>query len=212
MHCAPIAVIHPHTELRFVDADTGLGVFATQPIVKGTITWVLDPLDQIIDPRFVDHLPERCQNVLDTYAYPNGEGQLVLCWDHGRFVNHGCAPNALCPGWDFEIAVRDIEPGEEIRTDYGSLNLDLPFECHCRAHSCRTTVRPEDFETLHPLWDSQIREAFVHLPHVHQPLWDLVREREAALDGARDPATIPTILRHRHVPQPRRSHRQRMRA
>jgi hypothetical protein len=34
-------VIHPATERRFLDSEPGYGVFATRPIPRGTIVWVL---------------------------------------------------------------------------------------------------------------------------------------------------------------------------
>ena len=42
-------MIHPHTELRFINEQMGFGVFATQFIPKGTIIWALDELDQILE-------------------------------------------------------------------------------------------------------------------------------------------------------------------
>ena len=43
-------MLHPHTELRHVSKQIGYGVFATQLIPKGTITWVRDDLDQTFSP------------------------------------------------------------------------------------------------------------------------------------------------------------------
>ena len=40
-------MIHPDTELRYVNDAIGYGVFATRHIPCGTITWVRDHLDQI---------------------------------------------------------------------------------------------------------------------------------------------------------------------
>jgi hypothetical protein len=37
-------MIHPWTELRFINDSIGYGVFATQFIPKGTIVWALDDL------------------------------------------------------------------------------------------------------------------------------------------------------------------------
>src|SRR6516162_3917387 len=39
------------------------------------------------------------------------------------FRKHACQPTSLAPGLDLEIAIRDIEPGQQIIDDYGSLNL-----------------------------------------------------------------------------------------
>ena len=44
-------MIHPHTELRFINDEIGHGVVATQFIPAGTITWVLDELDRTFTPK-----------------------------------------------------------------------------------------------------------------------------------------------------------------
>ena len=47
-------MIHPSTEIRYIDDVVGLGVFATTRLAKGTITYVWDPLEIEIlpdDPR-----------------------------------------------------------------------------------------------------------------------------------------------------------------
>jgi uncharacterized protein len=113
-------MIHPHSELRFVSPEIGLGVFATRLIPKETITWVFDALDQIVVPAKSSELPAPLQRQLDIYSYKNGRGERILCWDHARFVNHSCRPTSLAPGFDLEIAVRDVHPGEQITDDYGS--------------------------------------------------------------------------------------------
>ena len=71
-------MIHPHSELRFVSPEIGLGVFATQFIPKGTITWVFDPLDQIVTHAKSSRLPARLQRQLDIYSYQNGRGERIL--------------------------------------------------------------------------------------------------------------------------------------
>src|SRR5687767_8426901 len=106
-------MLHPHVELRYVDATIGYGTFATRFIPKGTITWVRDPLDQTFTQAEVDAMSPRFRSILDKYAYPDAAGEWVLCWDHARFLNHSCRANCLSPGFEFEIAVRDIQPGEE---------------------------------------------------------------------------------------------------
>jgi SET domain-containing protein len=128
--------------LRFVSPQIGFGVFATRFIPKGTITWVFDPLDQIISPPKESHLPALLRHQLDIYSYQNGRGERILCWDHGRFVNHSCYPTSLAPGLDLEIAIRDIQPGEQITDDYGSLNLEQPFDCACGFPQCRDRIQP----------------------------------------------------------------------
>ena len=42
-------VLHPSSELRYINPSIGYGVFATRFIPKGTITWVFDELDQVVE-------------------------------------------------------------------------------------------------------------------------------------------------------------------
>ena len=44
-------MLHPNTELRYVDGTVGHGVFATAPIPMGTFTWVKDALDRVFTPK-----------------------------------------------------------------------------------------------------------------------------------------------------------------
>lgn len=170
-------MIHPHSELRFVSREIGWGVFATRFIPKGTITWVFDALDQIFVEKDVLHLPTSLQQQLAIYSYLNGRGERILCWDHARFVNHSCRPTSLAPGFDLEIAIRDIQPGEEITDDYGTLNLESEFECACGHGQCRGTVGPADFAHYSDHWDELVAAAFPLIGAMEQPLWDLVREQ-----------------------------------
>lgn len=170
-------MIHPHSELRFVSSEIGFGVFATRLIPRGTITWVFDALDQIVPPAKASELPSSLQRQLDIYSYENGRGELILCWDHARFVNHSCHPTSLAPGLDLEIAVRDIQPGQQITDDYGSLNIDAAFVCACGSPQCRGIVDPGDFERYSDHWDEVISAAFPDVGRVEQPLWELVQEQ-----------------------------------
>ena len=43
-------MIHPDTELRFINREIGFGVVATRLIRRGTIIWVRDELDQVLPP------------------------------------------------------------------------------------------------------------------------------------------------------------------
>ncbi|MCA9667041.1 MAG: SET domain-containing protein-lysine N-methyltransferase [Myxococcales bacterium] len=192
-------MIHPDTRLGVVDEVVGYGLFATRPIPKGTITWVLDELDQLLPPSQVDRLGDPYAAALEHYSYPNSNGHRVLCWDIGRFMNHSCEPNSISPGVDFEIAVRDIAAGEQLLCDYGTLNLAGAFECRCGEPSCRGTVQPEDFERFAPRWDQDVRAAFPRIREVEQPLWRLVsmRDRAAIEAGISAAEHIPSVLVHR---------------
>lgn len=190
-------MLHPHTELRHINDEIGYGVFATRPIPMGTITWVLDPLDRVLD---LDNDPQfrNYPATLERYTFVNSDGHYVLCWDLARFVNHNCEANCLSPGFDFEIAIRDIAAGEQMTNDYGSLNLEKPMQCRCDSQKCRGITRPEDFEQLAPDWDRLLKRAFPHINGVDQPLWTWVKERDEVERCLQDAGLMPSILRHRH--------------
>lgn len=194
-------MIHPDTELRQAGEKIGLGVFATRRIPRGTIVWVLDDLDQRFDAGRIRALGPRYASLLDRYGYLNGSGERVLCWDLARWVNHSCGANAISTGWDFDIAVRDLEAGEELTNDYGCLNLERRFRCHCGEPACRRTVSPADFERLADVWDERVRGAFPELGKVPQPLWAWVKPKRAVYAGLRDPSRVPSIRSHRWLPE-----------
>jgi hypothetical protein len=168
-------MIHPDTELRYIDPAIGVGVFATRLIPKGTIVWALDNLDQLLDPARVDQLDELRRPLVLKYAYRDQEGRYVLCWDDGRFVNHSFHANCLGTAWDIEIAVRDILPGEELCDDYGTLNLDEPMECRPEPGIERTQALPDDLLRYAEEWDRQVLDAFRYYDSVAQPLAGLIR-------------------------------------
>lgn len=189
-------MMHPHTELRFVNERIGYGVFATQDIPRGTITWARDALDRAFTTEQMAAMAPPYRAILDKYCFVGGDGTHILCWDIARFVNHSCAPTCLAPGYDFEVAVRDIKRGEELTDDYASLNLETDFDCDCRSAECRGTVRSDDALRLCERWDQQVANVFPRLRDLDQPLWTFVDEREkAAVTKALDAGARPESCR-----------------
>jgi hypothetical protein len=171
-------LIHPHTQLRFINQAIGFGVFATRFIPRGTLTWVCDELDQIVDAGRVLALPPFYRRLLDTYTFRDRHGRHVLCWDLARFMNHSCAPCCLGPDSSFEIAVRDIQAGEELTDDYASLQLQAheSFRCHCSIPGCRQWISSADFAHCSPAWDRLIDEVMKLPAHVPQPLAPILQD------------------------------------
>jgi hypothetical protein len=168
-------LIHPDSELRFISREVGYGVFATQPIPKGTFIWVLDFFDRILTPAEVGALQPGLRTIVDRYAYQATDGNFVFCWDFGRYMNHSCEPACRGVGDAFEVAIRDIEPGEQLTCEYGTLNLLHALTCHCGAPSCRGTIRRDDAERHFELWDAQASRAFALAGTVAQPLLPYVK-------------------------------------
>ncbi len=168
-------MIHPHTELRFINEEMGFGVSATRFIPKGTITWALDELDQILDADYLDTVDKYKAELIKKYAYRNQDGKFVLCWDLGKYVNHSFHANCMGTAYEFEVAIRDIYPGEQLTDDYGTLNIDEPFECISEEGTERRLVYPDDLLTYFEKWDHQVLSALEHVYEVEQQLFHLVR-------------------------------------
>ncbi|MGB3493643.1 MAG: SET domain-containing protein [Elainellaceae cyanobacterium] len=162
-------MIHPDTHLNVVSPEVGYGVFASHRIPKGTIVYIKDALEIEIpvDSPLLDR-PEY-EQIIRKYSYIEA-GKLIISWDIEKYVNHSCDSNTLSTGYGFEIVVRDIEPGEELRDDYGPFNVDYGFACGCGASTCRGKIRQADFSTCAPHWDSRIKEALALYQQVEQPL------------------------------------------
>ena len=168
-------MIHPKTELRFISKEVGYGVFATDFIPAGTITWVLDKLDREFRPEEFFAMDLVYQNIIDTYTFRNNIGNYILCWDHGRFVNHSFNSNCLTTAYDFEIAIRDILPGEQLTDDYGYLNIKDPFTAEDEGTE-RKIVYPDDLVRYYKVWDEQILKVFGKINAYEQPLRVLIKD------------------------------------
>jgi hypothetical protein len=162
-------MIHPSTELRFISPEIGFGVVATEFIPKGTITWVLDSLDRSFTMEQIEAMHPMLQHHIHTYTYRDFKRNHVLCWDHGRYVNHSFRSNCLSTAYDFEIAIRDILPGEQLTDDYGYLNVLEPFEAVDEGTE-RKVVYPDDLLKFHQEWDAELLAVFPFILDQNQPL------------------------------------------
>ena len=116
---------------------TGLGLFATKPIKKGSkIIRYFGPLldskkkkDDAIENKYLFELNDRW--TIDGSVRKNV----------ARYINHACKPNAesdVKPRKRKVVirAIKDIEPGEEINYDYGTDYFKAylkPIGCKCAA-------------------------------------------------------------------------------
>ena len=188
-------MIHPDTELRFVSDEVGYGVFATALIPRGTITWVRDDFDILLSKERFEQLDPVHRALADKYAYVDAEGVYVLCWDIAKYVNHSCDPNCLGGRAEFEVAVRDVHPGDELRCDYATLNLDLSewFQCRCGAPNCRGTIRPEDATVLADEWAQTFHAALALAETVPQPLMPFFRDSDYSDQGGPFTTTFDAV-------------------
>lgn len=108
---------------------SGKGLFAKVLIPKGTVVLAWKP--KVLTRQEAKKLPEEEQK---HYLYPDGEKMLWM-QPPERYVNHSCEPNTHVEGQS-DVASRDIQPGEEITSDYMDLETEN-FTCHCGSEKCR---------------------------------------------------------------------------
>ncbi|MCX6181367.1 MAG: SET domain-containing protein-lysine N-methyltransferase [Bacteroidetes bacterium] len=170
-------MIHPDTDVRHVSEQIGYGVFANKLIPKGTIVYAKDSLEiEVADAEYSKH-SVAMQEVIEKFSYIDERGIRILSWDFAKYVNHNCNRNTISTGYGFEIAIRDIQAGEEVTDEYGIFNLGDEFQCGCGAANCRGTIKPNDLDTYYQKWDEEIKDALKLLFQVNQPLMHLVEEK-----------------------------------
>ncbi|WP_300541491.1 SET domain-containing protein [Maricaulis sp.] len=106
----------------------GLGVFAAEFISRGTLVWILDPaVDLILTEAQIADRPQVYRQYIQRYAYfDRSLNAYLLDGDHARFLNHSSDPNLdFSAGDGSGVAVRDIQPGEEIFCDYSQFMEDV---------------------------------------------------------------------------------------
>lgn len=167
-------MIHPDTKVRTVSEAIGNGVFATALIPQGTIVVVRDRLDTSLSIEDFQQLPALLKSALETYLFHDCDGKLILSWDHARLMNHSCASNTMLTAYGFEIAVRDIHPGEEMTTEYGLLNIQEPYQIHCKCPGCREHLRCDDIDQHGERWDALVKESMLLIAGLEQPLMVLL--------------------------------------
>jgi hypothetical protein len=94
-------------------------------------------------------LPERLQNSdtqitddLHVVALTDDEYEAVML-----FVNHSCQPNVGFAGNVVLVAMRDVDPGEELTTDYAMFDdYEGSMDCTCGRPACRRVVDGRDWQ------------------------------------------------------------------
>jgi uncharacterized protein len=167
-------MIHPCTRLQYINDDMGYGVFASVLIPKGTIVYVKDPLEIEVDEKTFNTYPTVLQNHIEKYSYIDERGVRIISWDMAKYVNHCCDFNTISTGYGFEIAVRDILPGEEITDEYGLFNMGYEMSVGCSKPDCRGRVSALDADLYWQKWDKMIQDALLVFNEVEQPLLPLV--------------------------------------
>ena len=115
---------------------TGLGLFATKPIRRG------DYIATYRGRRITAEESARREARGAKYMFELNSRWTIdgsPRWNLARYINHSCEPNAKpvgCNGGIVVVALRRIEPGEEITYDYGEEYFDLFLKASCRCTAC----------------------------------------------------------------------------
>lgn len=164
-------MVLPNLQIKWLSDEKGYGLFATEFIPKGTITYCQDPLDIVISPADISKYHPALQDCVYKFSFEPPHGNMVLCWDSAKYINHCCQPNSLSTGYEFEIAVLDIHPGEELTTDYRLFSKHNDFNFVCDNEQCpRSQMNELPLEKI----DQRIRGALIDWQKVEQPLKFLV--------------------------------------
>lgn len=132
-----MSAISSNKPYRVGRSRTGLGLFATKPIKKGTkIVRYFGPL--------LDSRKKKDDAIENKYLFElNGRWTIdgSVRKNIARYINHACKPNAesdVKPRKRKVVirAIKNIEPGEEINYDYGTDYFKAylkPIGCKCAA-------------------------------------------------------------------------------
>ncbi len=182
-------MIIPWTQIKWISDEKGYGLFATQDIPQGTITFVQDGLDIVISPEHLETINPLLQIYVEKYSYEDFLGNRIVSWDLGKYMNHDDNANTLSTGYGFEITVRDIIAGEEVTDDYRIFSTHHnTSNWHIEANKDSVVVLfPQELEKQ---WDQKVFEALLQLKKVEQPLRDFLDnetwERANSIDSNPD--------------------------
>jgi hypothetical protein len=134
-----------HHAFRVGSSRTGLGVFATEPIRKGT--FIIEYTGPLLTNKECDEIPDN-RYLFEVNARWTVDGSPRS--NVARYINHSCRGNADPVIRDRRIrikAIRNIEPGDEITYDYGKDHFNAYIKPHgCQCDKCRAKRRKERAE------------------------------------------------------------------
>jgi SET domain-containing protein len=124
--------------------EKGWGSFVTEPIAKGETVaafggWVVTR--QTLATMTHDRQSRSIQVDDDLYLVSSDTPE------PGDMFNHSCDPNCGLAGSALLVAMRDIEPGEELTFDYAMCDASDydEFNCLCGQPNCRNVVTGSDW-------------------------------------------------------------------
>jgi len=141
----PLSYLSPKVIVK-TSAIHGKGLFSVAPIRKSEIVCIKG--GYIFDRQTLQKVGPalgsfEIQIAADLFIGPlsagEREGSMI-------FSNHSCDPNIGVQGQIVFVAIRDIQPGEELTHDWATTDDDTyEMECRCNAINCRKIVTGQDW-------------------------------------------------------------------
>ncbi len=142
--------LSPKCVVRECGDRGGHSVFAAQCIEKGELIVVWSGM--LVNGATLDTMAQTVRRYSLQVEEDSFLVSLTDC-EPADYVNHSCDPNAGLSGQIALVALRRIEPGEEVTYDYAMSDGSAydEFHCLCGAENCRGRVRGDDWK-LPELW------------------------------------------------------------
>jgi SET domain-containing protein len=115
----------------------GSGVFAVKTIRKGETVIIWHPKKQLTLSDIAN-----LSDAEKHYVLPLDQNTFLLMGEPERYVNHSCDPNTRVHKLA-DVAMRDINAGEEITGDYASDGILIGFSCNCGSKNCKEWIGPK---------------------------------------------------------------------
>lgn len=113
----------------------GRGLFAKKNFKKGDIVLGWNVNNIFLSEAELNELPNELRRYVALY-----QDKYLLIAEPERYMNHSCDPNTQTDENGIDIAVRDIDQGEEVNGDYARFPTLEGFECKCGTEKCRGIV------------------------------------------------------------------------
>ncbi|MBI2003419.1 MAG: SET domain-containing protein-lysine N-methyltransferase [Parcubacteria group bacterium] len=145
----------------------GLGVVAKEKINKGEIVFVyggvIVPREDIKEYwKKMGHVGIQIDD--DFWVCPTSREEL----EKQGVINHSCEPNTGFQDQVILVAIKDIEPGEELTFDYAFCESFMEsFECKCQSPDCRKTITENDWQ----IKDLQEEYKDFFSPYIRKKIW-----------------------------------------
>ena len=140
--------MNPKLEVRKTE-ERGDGVFAQKNIKKDELMAVFGGYVLTLEEenKLTEGLTDTGVQIHDNFVLTSKESK-----EDSDYFNHSCNPNVGFKGQIFLVAMRDIEPNEEVAFDYAMVlygnneSDEYGFKCLCGSKNCRGHITEDDWK------------------------------------------------------------------